>query len=208
MEQLTEPLLEARTQSIARKVSKEPLFLGAAAVPLQEIQGDAGTLIAFLADGSEEKTDPRAEGACLLDLEPEEWRLVRNAPLISFLAVAGADGTVTLRKRRALARAIENGKRSSSEVFQAVCRELHRQRETLVQAFVSDTFEGKQLPEAYELVARKLGPVEAARFKACLMELGRQVAMASGGLFASWGWLRGVERQALAELSTALDARL
>jgi hypothetical protein len=208
MEQLTEPRLEARKQSNAHSSPEGSVLLGAAAVPLQELQGHAATLLSLSADTGEEKTEPRAEGACLLDLEPEEWRLVRNAPLIGFLIVAGADGTVPPRKRRALVSALERGRCSSCELFQAVCRELYRQCDTLAEAFVSDTFEGKHLSEAYTLVLRKLGPDEAERFRECVLELGRQVAMASGGLLASWGWLRGVEQRALVELAMALEVRV
>jgi tellurite resistance protein len=152
----------------------------------------------------EEITDPRAEGACLFDLTPEEWQLVRNAPLAGFLMVAGADGTVLPSERRTLVSAIEEGKRSSSELFRAVCRELYRQRDTLMEIFVSDTFECGQLAEAYRLVIQKLGQEEAEQFKACVLQLGLQVAKASGGLVASWGWLRGVERRAMADLELAL----
>jgi hypothetical protein len=171
-------------------------------VPFQEALEEVGTLLAF-AEGDEETTDPRAEGACLFDLTPEEWRFVRNAPLTGFLMVAGADGTVLPRERRALVRALEQGKSASCEIFRAVCRELYRQRNTLMGVLVSDTFEREQLSEAYRLVSGNLGAEEAERFKECLLKLGRQVAKASGGLIASWGGLRGVERRALAELATA-----
>jgi tellurite resistance protein len=154
----------------------------------------------------EEITDPRAEGACLFDLTPEEWRLVRNAPLAGFLIVAGADGQVLPKERRALVSALEDGRRSSSELFRAVCRELYRQRDTLVELFVTDTFEQGQLAEATRLVILKLGEQEAELFRASVLGLGRRVAKASGGLVASWGWLRAEERRALAELSLALGA--
>ena len=152
----------------------------------------------------EEITDPQAEGACLFDLTAEEWRLVRNAPLAGFLMVAGADGTVLPRERQTLVSVIEEGKRSSSELFRAVCCELYRQRGTLMEIFVSDTFERGQLAEAYRLVIQKLGQEEAEQFRTCVLHLGQQVAKASGGLMASWGWLRGVERRAMADLSLAL----
>lgn len=202
MEQVTPPRAEARTQSSSRGVARESSLPGDVAVPVE----DAETLLALVADGGEEKTDPWAEGASLLDLTREEWRLVRNAPLVGFLLVAGADGTVLPRQRRALVSALEQGKHCSSAVFQAVCRELYRQHDTLMELFVSDTFEREQLSEAYRLVVRKLGQDEADRFRACLLKLGRQVALASGSLLASWGWPRAVERRALAELAVALGA--
>ena len=151
----------------------------------------------------EEITDSRAEGACLFDLTAEEWRLVRNAPLAGFLMVAGADGTVLPRERQTLVIAIEEGKRSSSELFRAVrcgfTASVARHGD-----FVSDMFERGQLAEAYRLVIQKLGQEEAEQFRTCALHLGQQVAKASGGLTASWGWLRGVERRAMADLSLAL----
>jgi hypothetical protein len=169
---------------------------------------EAERLLALAVEGDEEITDPRAEGSCRFDLSPAEWRFVRNAPLAGFLMVAGADGVVFPRELRAMLSAIEEGKRSSCEIFRAVCRELSRQRDTLLESFVSDTFECDQLSEAYRLVSGKLGEAEAERFKACLLKLAQQVARSSGGWLASWGWLRGVERRALTELSRAFSASL
>ena len=63
---------------------------------------------------------PRAR-ACSM-LSSEEWRFVRNAPLVGFLIVAGADGTVSSLERRALVDALETGKGSACGLFQAVCR--------------------------------------------------------------------------------------
>ncbi len=173
--------------------------------PRQEQQNPprARPEVAPLYEGSEEATDPWAEGACLFNLAPAEWRWVRNAPLVGFLIVAGADGAVRLEERRALVRALEEGRCASSELFRRVCRELYRERDTLVELFVADTFEPQHLAEAYSLVSGKLGPGEAEDFRACLLKLGEQVARASGGVLASWGWLRGVERRALDELAQA-----
>jgi len=155
--------------------------------------------------GDEERTDPWAEGASRLDMTREEWRLVRGAALLSFLTVAGADGEVRTWERRALVRALEDGKRSTCEVFRLVCTELFRERDGLLERLFSDLLVLEELPEAYRVVERRLGHAEAERFRWCLLELGRRVAVASGGLFASWGWLRREERRALAELAVALD---
>ena len=200
--------LEVRTQPRTGKGSREPLFPGAAVV-LFPVAGEAlevdGSLRALA--GDDETTDPRAEGACLFDMTPGEWRFVRNAPLMGLLMVAGADGTVLPQERQALVRALEEGKRSSCELFRAVCRELHRQRGQLLELFVTDTFAQEQLSEAYGLVSEKLGTEEAEHFRACLLELGRQVAKASGGWLASLGWLRGAEKRALVELGRAFGNR-
>lgn len=200
--------LEARTQPRTGRASKEPLFPGAAVVLFPDLgKVLERSRIAPALDGDDETTDPRAEGACLFDMTPGEWRFVRNAPLMGLLMVAGADGTVLPWERRALVSALEEGKRSSCELFRAVCRELYRQRDLLLELFATDTFESDQLSEAYELVSEKLGAEEAEHFRACLLKLGRQVAKASGGWLASWGWLRGSERRALAELGRAFGNR-
>jgi hypothetical protein len=178
-------------------------FSGLAPAFLLEAPQEAEVLRAQVVEGDEERTAPRAEGACLFDLSPAEWRFVRNAPLVGFLMVAGADGKVMPGELRSLERALKQGKRASSEIFRAVCRELYRQRDVLLQSFASDTFERDQLPEAYRLLSEKLGSDEAERFKECLVQLGREVAKGSGGLLASCGWVRGVERRALTELSQA-----
>lgn len=157
--------------------------------------------------GDEEKTDPWAQGACRFDLTREEWGRVRRAPLLSFLWVASADDRVYPGERLALVRVLEEGLRARSEVFREVCAELLRKRGTLMAELVSEEPPcEEQLPEVYRLLARKLGRNEAERFKWCLLEVGRRVAVASGGLFASWGWLRREERHALAGLALALDA--
>jgi hypothetical protein len=192
---------EPRTQSRVEMATQQDPFSDLAPAFLLEAPQEVEALRALVVEGDEERTAPRAEGACLFDLSPAEWRFVRNAPLVGFLMVAGADGQVMPGELRSLERALKDGKRASSEIFGAVCRELYRQRDTLLQSFAADTFEREQLPEAYRLVSEKLGPDEAERFKECLLELGREVAKASGSLLASYGWVRGVERRALAELS-------
>ena len=197
---------EPRTQSRVELATQQDRFTAVAPVFLLEAPQEAEQLQALVVEGEDETTDPRAEGACLFDLSPAEWRFVRNAPLVGFLMVAGADGTVFPRERRALERALKHGKSSSCEMFQAVCRELYRKRSKLLQSFATDTFERDQLSEAYRLVSGKLGSEEAERFKASLLKLGHQVARSSGGLLAACGWLRGVERQALADLSKAFSA--
>jgi hypothetical protein len=155
----------------------------------------------------EEKTDPWARGACHFDLTREEWRKVRRAPLLSFLWVAAVDDRVHPGERLALVRVLEEGLHARSEVFREVCAELLLERGTLMAELVSEEPpREEQLPEVYRLLERKLGRNEAERFKWCLLEVGRQVAAASGGFFASWGWLRREERQALAGLALALDA--
>ncbi|MFL5350981.1 MAG: hypothetical protein ACJ8AT_39940 [Hyalangium sp.] len=184
------------TQQLPESQARTQPLMGGAAVPLP-----------FFPEGDDEATDPRAEGACLFDMSPAEWRFVRNAPLVGFLLVASADGAVVPRKCRALVSALEEGKRSSCGLFRAVCRELYRQRDNLLELFVTDTFERDQLAEAYGLVHEKLGPKEAEHFRACLLKVGRQVAKASGGWRASWGLLRGVERRALAELDRTFGHR-
>jgi len=202
MERDTQPFAEAWTQS--NHVSpRDQQRTRAVAVLLQQLPRDVQVPRELLRDVGEEKTDPRAEGACLFDLTPQEWRFLRNAPVVSFLMVASADGTVFPREQRALVRALEQGKRSSCELFRTVCRELYRQRDELMALFVSDTFESEQLTEAYRLIVEKLGQDEAERFKACLLTLGQQVARVSGSLGASWGWLGRAERQALRRVATA-----
>ncbi|MFL5352247.1 hypothetical protein [Archangium sp.] len=155
----------------------------------------------------EERTDPRAGVASLFDLSHEEWQRVCQAPLMSFLWVASADGRVYPGEKRALVRALEQGQRARSEVFRVVCGQLLRKRSTLMAELVCEPMlEAGLLPEVYRLLARKLGRKEAERFKWCLLELGRQVAEASGGLGALWGWLRREERHALAGLALELDS--
>ncbi|HVG63749.1 MAG TPA: hypothetical protein VNA24_34615 [Hyalangium sp.] len=194
---------ELRTQSHVEMATQEDPLSGLASAFLLEGPQVAETLRALVVEGDDETTAPRAEGACLFDLSPAEWRFVRNAPLVGFLMVAGADGKVMPWELAGLARALKRGKHATCELFQAVCRELYRQRGTLLQTFAADTFERAQLSEAYRLVSDKLGPDEAERFKECLMKLGREVAKASGSWLAACGWVRGVERRALAELSQA-----
>jgi|GEM_PF-1833940 hypothetical protein len=204
------PELEVRTQSHMRSGAEEP-FPGAAMVlfPMGvELPEGEGPVLPPVVPGDDEPTDPRADGACLFDLSADEWRFVRNAPLVGFLIVAGADGMVLPRERQALVSALEEGKCSSSPLFRTVCRELYRQRDRLTELFVTDTFERDQLAEAFSLVSGKVGAKEAEQFRACLLKLGRQVARSSGGLLASWGWLRGVEQKALRELGRLFGNRL
>lgn len=195
---------EPQTQSRAELAIQEDSSTGELPVFLLEEPQGAETL-PLVIEGDDETTDPRAEGACRFDLSPAEWRFVRNAPLVGFWMVAGADGTVLPGEMRSLVKALEEGQDSSCGIFGAVCRELYRRRSMLLQNFGSDTFESAQLSEAYRLVSGKLGQDEAERFRANVMKLGWQVAKASGDWLAACGWVRGVERRALAELSKAFD---
>ncbi len=196
---------EPRTQSRVELATQQESLTGELPVFLLEVPQEAEALGALVVEGDDETTDPRAEGACRFDLSPAEWRFVRNAPLVGFLTVAGADGTVLPGELRSLVKGLEEGKGSSCEIFAAACRELYRRRDTLLQSFASDTFERDQLSEAYRLVSGKLGQSEAERFRASVMKLGWQVAKASGDWLAACGWVRGVERRALADLSKAFD---
>jgi hypothetical protein len=202
MERDTQAYAEARAQLISHLSQGEATASQALPVPLRRIPEDVAATPVLALEAGEEKTDPRAEGACLFDLSPQEWRYVRNAPVVGFLMVASADGTVFPRERQAFAHALEQGKNSSSEVFRAVCRELYKHRNDLMALFVSDTFESEQLTEAYRLIVEKMGQDEADRFKACLLTLGEKVARAAGSLGASLGWLRSAERRALAKMAT------
>jgi len=204
MERETQPFAEARTQTMTHGSHREKNHAPVLPVSLLRIPEDVPASRVPALELLEEKTDPRAEGACLFDLSPQEWRYVRNAPVVGFLMVASADGTVFPRERKALIQALEQGKRSSCELFRTVCRELYnKHREDLMALFVSDTFESEQLTEAYRLIVEKLGQAEAERFRACLLTLGQTVAKASGGVLTSWGWLRHTERRALSKVATA-----
>jgi hypothetical protein len=154
----------------------------------------------------EERTDPSSEGASRFDIPQREWQLLRSSPLVTFLLVAAADGRVLAPERRALERALEEGKRASpSELFRAICTEILRKRESLLVEVVSDALGAAQLTEVYGVVAHRLGRAEAERFKQSLMELGRRVAAAANGLFGAL-WLRREERLALSLLAEALEA--
>jgi hypothetical protein len=155
---------------------------------------------------SEETTAPWAAGACQLDLSREEWRLVRDAPLLSFLMVAARDGQVDAGERRTLLGALKDGQRSSSKALRMACGELFRHRDTLLETFVATELRLERLTEAYRLLDQKLGREEAERFKEGLLQLGRRVVSGSGSLLASWGWFSSAERGALAELAVRLDA--
>ncbi|HEX8704391.1 MAG TPA: hypothetical protein VF815_36505 [Myxococcaceae bacterium] len=203
MERDTQPFTEARTQSVTHVSRREKSRTQALPASLLQLPEEVPAPLELVRDARDEKTDPRAEGACLFDLSPREWRYVRNAPVVGFLLVASADGTVFPRERQALIQALEQGKRSSSELFRTVCRELYRQRHDLMALFVSDTFESEQLTEAYRLIVEKVGRDEAERFKACLLTLGQKVARASGRLGAAWGWVHREERRALTKVATA-----
>ncbi|HEX8440826.1 hypothetical protein [Archangium sp.] len=196
-ESWSEPVLDASWEA----------FSGVVPLSQEVLRDEPGLLHPDLLAEDDEKTDPWAQGACHFDLSREEWRLVRNAPLLSFLWVASADGQVLPAERRALEQVLKEGSRASSEVFRMVCGELLRKRDTLLSELASESMPGfDQFPAVYRLLAEKLGRSEAERFKWCLLEVGRRVGESSGGLFASWGWLRRTERQALAGLALALDS--
>jgi hypothetical protein len=202
---------DTRAESVSEELSEGLEAMTASALLYREVLEDESELL-FLdlsvqPDAEdEERTDPRSESACRFDMSREEWQMVRNAPLLSFLMIAAVDGRVLPREQQALIRAVADGKRSTCEVFRVVCIELFRKRESLMAELVASSMGTEQIPEVYRLLAQRLGRDEAERFKWCLLELARRVAEASGGLFASWGWLRREERQALAELAVALES--
>src|SRR4051812_17235586 len=93
---------EPRTQSRVEVATQEDPFSGLAPAFLLEAPQEAEVLQELVVERDDETTAPRAAGACLFDLSPAEWRFVRNAPLVSFLMVAGADGTVMPGELRSL----------------------------------------------------------------------------------------------------------
>jgi hypothetical protein len=203
-----------RAQSVSGKSPEGIEAMMAASLLYREVLEDESELLILDLDSEpsdaddEERTDPRGEAACHFDMTRAEWQLVRSAPMLSFLMIAAADGQVLPRERQALVKALEDGKRSTCEVFRTVCSELFLKRETLMAELVSCSMGMEQIPEVYQLLNQRLGREEAERFKWCLLELARRVGEASGGLFASWGWLRREERHALAELAVALESDL
>ena len=201
-----------RMQSVSGASSADFGAMMASSLLYREVLEDESELLILdlegeLADAEDdEQTDPRGEAVCHFDMSRKEWRLVCNAPLLSFLMMAGGKGRVLPCERRALVRALEDGKRSTCEAFRTMCEELFLQRESLMAELVSSSMGMEQIPDVYRLLDKKLGREEAERFKWCLLELARRVGEASGGLFASWGWLRREQRHALAELAMAFES--
>jgi hypothetical protein len=194
MERTVPVVGEARKQSATAVAPEERTPVGAEVLALTPREPD------------EETTEPWAEGACRFDLVPEEWRLVCDAPLLSFLLVAATDDQVHPWERKALVEALKAGRRSSSKVLRLACVELYRQRASLLGALASSELRQERLTEASRLLTQKLGRDEAERFKEGLLWLGRRVAASNGSLLASWGWFSRAERGALARLAVLLDA--
>lgn len=206
MERPVPPGSETPTQSATSSPREEPGCTGAEVNALQEV-GDARASRSFPESAEvEETTEPWAEGACRFDLSREEWQLVHDAPLLAFVRVAATDGQVHEWERRALVRALKEGRRSPSKVLRMVCVELYRERNALPGLLVTTELRLERLTEAYRLLEQKLGRDEAECFKEGLLKLGQRVASASGGLLAAWGLLPSAEREALEELVALLEA--
>lgn len=167
---------------------------------VREEPKDAGAFLARQEAGGAER---RAFGGC--GFSDEEWRVLQDAPLRAFLWVATADGPVGPRQLAACRRVLEAGLYSRSPLVGRICGESLRQLCGRGPEWLWEAGDVEPLRPLVARVGERLGLGEAARFHACLLEMGQRGARASNGWAGLLlGRVRGEERLALDTLVETL----
>jgi len=137
-----------------------------------------------------------------------EWLTLLFAPLWAFRAVAGIDHNIDPKEAKALDAALKRASEFKAELVREVLTALGKNLEGYFQRCMEDkrrVYEGLQ--EVSRLLAQKVRPDEAGRFKKALVLIAESVAHASGGGFLGFGKkVSKDEEMALAMIARTLKA--
>ncbi len=112
------------------------------------------------------------------------WKTLLYSPMWVFSAVAESDGNVDSDEQRAFLGLIESSSRIEDFLLREVCGAVLRQADELWREYLQDTRSLTQaLDEVNSILEAELPQQEALAFKLGLLDVGREVAKASGGGF-------------------------
>lgn len=127
-----------------------------------------------------------------------------RAPLLVFMLIAAADGTVDKKERAMLAKLCENVDKFPNPLFKAAVGEMVKNAERYFGEFQAEGFDCVAALKAAAAALHESHPAEAKEFKLCLLTWGQSIAEASGG-FLGFGKKMGQEEaQMLAVVAISL----
>jgi uncharacterized tellurite resistance protein B-like protein len=140
------------------------------------------------------------------ELTEKELAILTYAPVLVFFSVAAADGNVDKKEIKAFQQAIANGIKTDSELMTNVFVRLIEHFDELVTSLTSKEVEMSEATMAILSVLNNRVPDnEAVKFKKVMLNIGNQVAEASGGFLGVFGSKVSKKEQAvLAALSNML----
>jgi nucleotide-binding universal stress UspA family protein len=138
-------------------------------------------------------------------LDAKDWRELQLAPIWILSAVGAADGKIDKAERAALVEGVNGCAAHSdpfvSQVFAATARNM----DALWTDYMQDErFARHALGAVADVLDRVANPTQALHFKQTLVQLGVEVADASGGVLGMGGKRSKVEREALNKAGEAL----
>jgi hypothetical protein len=115
----------------------------------------------------------------------EEWSSLTHTPLLIFQAVAGADGKIDKKEKKAFSSALASNNISqplSAEVLESA-KSQFSESETIPDYTLSDI--ALKLQQVDEALKGNIEQDDSLNFKKTMMALGLHVANSSGGFFGS-----------------------
>jgi universal stress protein A len=135
----------------------------------------------------------------------EDWHELELAPLWILAAVAGADGKIDKTERATLVEGIGRCAGHADELVRRVFSAVSTNFETVWTSYMKDErFAVHGLRTVGNVLARAADPAQALHFKQTLVQMGVEVADASGGVLGLGGKRSHSERTALNDVAQAL----
>jgi hypothetical protein len=142
---------------------------------------------------------------------PEEWKVLRMAPIHVFLLVAGADGKLDEKEAEAFEKLLLH---SEAHIQDPLLRRITAgfTEESAAQAVMDAAGQGEsaalELFTIPGMLKGKLGEEEATRFKTALLQFGKVIAESSGGFFGFGSRISKDERKTLEGLARVFNVKL
>ena len=138
-------------------------------------------------------------------LTAEDWNELELAPLWVLSAVGAADGKIDKSERAALVEGLRGGAEHADAFVGGVFARVSENFDAIWDRYMSDErFAVHGLRTVGDVVDRVADPVQALHFKQTLVQLGVDVADASGGVLGLGDKRSRAERKALADVANAL----
>lgn len=140
---------------------------------------------------------------------PEEFASLKLSPFLVFFIVAAADGKVDKNEINAFARILMEAGKLGNALFNRIVTNVIDEVPRLLQEASSQGLNFlEELGRIRGLLEERLCAEDASAYKKTLMQLGREIAEASGGFLGIGNKVSKEEKAALALLSICLDVPL
>jgi nucleotide-binding universal stress UspA family protein len=135
----------------------------------------------------------------------EDWHELELAPLWILAAVGAADGKIDKTERATLIEGVDRCAGHADEFVRRVFSTVSKNFDAIWTTYMQDErFAIHGLRTVGDVLARAADPVQALHFKQTLVQLGVDVADASGGVLGLGGKRSRAERKALNNVAQAL----